>query len=68
MLRRARRKVLLTDASKFGQHLTFRVAALAADMTIVTDSTLAPAWRRRLQDLGCGLHVRGADAQPWVMA
>ena len=66
MLARTRRKVLMVDASKFGQHLTYRVAALATDMTIITDSTLTPAWRRRLQDLGCGLQLVDTALHPGV--
>ena len=52
MLTRSKAPIILTDADKFGQRLTFGVARLGADMRVVTDARLSPDWRARLTDLG----------------
>lgn len=66
MLTRARRKVLLADATKFGRHLTFRVAGLAPDMAVITDAALPVAWQKQLQDLGCRVTVVAPGAGTWT--
>ena len=53
MLARATLKTLLVDHSKFDRRLTYRVAALAPEIEIITDDGLEPCWRQRLVDLGC---------------
>ncbi len=57
MLTRASTATLLTDASKFGRSLTWKVAALTAQLGIITDAGLPSDWRRRLADIGCPVQV-----------
>ena len=66
MLMRTRRKVLLADATKFGQRLTYRVAGLSADMSLITDAALPLAWTRQLQDFGCQVTVVKPGAGTWT--
>ncbi len=53
MLSRTDTPVVLADADKFGQRLTYRVAALTGTIHLVTEMRLAPAWAARLDKLGC---------------
>ena len=53
MLASARQVDLLADASKFGQYATWQVAPLSANMTVISDSGLAPGWREELAGTGC---------------
>ena len=48
MLKRAARRVLLADFSKFSLRTTYQVAPLSDLDVIVTDSGLSSAWRDRL--------------------
>jgi len=57
MLSRTRRTVLLADSSKFGHRLTYKVEPLSADIRIITDTGLSPAWRQRVKQSGCELRV-----------
>lgn len=52
MIGRAARVVLLADASKFGRMATYLIAALDSRFTVVSDSTLGPAWWERLEKAG----------------
>lgn len=56
MLSRAERRVLLADASKFGQRLTYKVAPLSDMHAVVTDDALIPDWAERIQAAGAELH------------
>ncbi len=60
MLSRTASPVILTDAGKFGQHLTYLVSPLRADMHVVTDATLGTDWQQRLADIGCRLTLAQA--------
>ena len=53
MLSRAAVKTLLVDSSKFGQRLTYKVARLTADVSIITDDALDATWSKILKDAGC---------------
>lgn len=53
MMARSAETVLLADASKFGQRLTYLVTALGSGLSVVTDSALPAEWRRRLDDMPC---------------
>lgn len=55
MLARTNNPVVLADADKFGQHLTYRVAAIAPDTRLVTEARLSIDWQQRLHELGCSL-------------
>lgn len=55
MLARAAEVVVLADAAKFGQRLTFRVGRLGPGVQIVTETLLSADWRARLADWGCAL-------------
>ncbi|NDW06444.1 DeoR family transcriptional regulator [Jiella sp. 40Bstr34] len=57
MLTRATLKTLLVDHSKFGRRLTYRVAALAPEIEIITDDGLEASWRQRLADIGCAPRI-----------
>ena len=60
MLTRAAQVIVLTDADKFGQRLTYRVAPLGPGQHIVTEARLDAAWQARLARLGCGLTLTRA--------
>lgn len=62
MLTRAARKLLLADASKFGQRLTYKVVPLRPDLGIVTDDRLDLSWRECLADIGCQVELVPVDA------
>ena len=53
MLSRSAHKTLLVDSTKFGRHLTYRVAALTADLHVITDDGLDKSWMGRLRERGC---------------
>lgn len=55
MLTRAAVRTVLTDSTKFGQHLTYRVAPLGCDTGIITDQNLSDEWQARLGEIGCTL-------------
>lgn len=55
MLTRTEHCVVLTDADKFGQRLTYRVAGLDKGTRIVTESRLTAEWQARLSERGCPL-------------
>ncbi|ASJ73715.1 DeoR/GlpR family DNA-binding transcription regulator [Granulosicoccus antarcticus] len=55
MLTRASKKHLLVDSSKFGRHLTYRVAELGDDINLFTDSNLDALWSEKLEEKG--VHV-----------
>ena len=57
MLGRAAQVVVLTDADKFGQRLTFQVGRLGAGVQVVSEARLGPDWRQRLAEWGCDLQV-----------
>ena len=54
MLARTDVPVVLADAGKFGQRLTYRVAALTNQMHLVCDALPEP-WAKRLEKLGCAV-------------
>lgn len=53
MLTRTDAPIVLVDADKFGQRLTYRVAGLQPNCHIMTDARLTGAWRERLAKIGC---------------
>jgi DeoR/GlpR family transcriptional regulator of sugar metabolism len=53
MLTRTAAPILLADADKFGQRLTYRVASMDAACHIVTESRLPDGWHARLAKIGC---------------
>ena len=55
MLARAAEVVVLADAAKFGQRLTFRVGRLGPGVQIVTETWPSADWRARLAEWGCAL-------------
>ena len=57
MLGRAAQVVVLTDADKFGQRLTFQVGRLGAGVQVVSEARLGSDWRQRLAEWGCDLQV-----------
>ena len=59
MIARSEQRILLADASKFGQRLTYRVAPLSDLQSVVTDNALSAEWMERIASLGVGL--RKAD-------
>jgi DeoR family fructose operon transcriptional repressor len=52
MLRRATRRCVLADSSKFGLTATHRVAGLEAITDLISDPDLSPAWQARLREAG----------------
>jgi DeoR family transcriptional regulator of aga operon len=52
MVERARRIVVLTDASKFGRVSLHRIAKLDEIHTLITDEGISPEYREGLQRLG----------------
>lgn len=52
MLDRTDTPVILADAAKFGEWLTYRVTPVTPNMRIVTDTGLAADWQSRLRDIG----------------
>ncbi|WP_337268333.1 DeoR/GlpR family DNA-binding transcription regulator [Oryzifoliimicrobium ureilyticus] len=59
MIARAEQRILLADASKFGQRLTYRVASITDVQTLITDEGLSPEWAERIA--GFGLRLRRAE-------
>ena len=59
MLTRTDAPVVLTGAEKFGQLLTYRVAALGPPLHIVTEARLPAQWQSRLAELGCQMTLTG---------
>lgn len=59
MIARSESRILLADASKFGQRLTYRVAPLTDLQTLVTDESLSTEWAERVA--GFGLQLRRAE-------
>jgi DeoR/GlpR family transcriptional regulator of sugar metabolism len=53
MLARTAMPIVLTDADKFGQRLTYRVAELGSPLHVVTETRLSPVWAARLEKAGC---------------
>lgn len=62
MLTRATTRTVLADSTKFGQHLTYRVAPLGRDTGIITDQNLSEDWQTRLHEIGCALTIIDASA------
>ena len=59
MLTRSSAPIILTDAAKFGQRLTYGVARLGTGVQVVTDARLDAVWQTRLTDLGCRVTLAG---------
>ena len=55
MLSRSTTPIVLADADKFGRQLTYRVAQVGAEATVITEKRLDAAWPQRLRDLGCAV-------------
>jgi DeoR family fructose operon transcriptional repressor len=66
MIARSEQRILLSDSSKFGQRLTYRVAPMTDLQTVVTDTGLSGEWFDRLGAFG--LDVRQADLPQAVAA
>lgn len=70
MMARSAATVLLADATKFGQRLTYLVTALGPAIHLVADEALTPDWRGRLRELQCAVTVASvplaavADGEP----
>jgi len=62
MVERARRIVVLTDASKFGRVSLHRIARLDQIHAIITDDGISDEYREGLQRLGLDVIVTGAPA------
>ena len=60
MVERARRIVVLTDASKFGRVSLHRIARLEEVHTVITDASISSDYREGLQNLGIEVIVAGA--------
>jgi DeoR/GlpR family transcriptional regulator of sugar metabolism len=60
MLARTSAPVIMADSGKFGQRLTYQVAALPAGARVVSDSGLGAERLRQLQDMGCTTTLVGA--------
>jgi DeoR/GlpR family transcriptional regulator of sugar metabolism len=61
MMMRTAMPIVLADADKFGQRLTFRVAALNAGCHVVTEQRLPDGWAARLRKIGCQITQVGHD-------
>jgi DeoR/GlpR family transcriptional regulator of sugar metabolism len=57
MLERASTRVVLTDSSKFGPYMTYRVAPLSAVQVVVSDQNLPDDWQERITGWGCDLRL-----------
>jgi len=57
MLARTSKTHLLVDSSKFGRHLTYRVAEISAATNLFTDSNLSAAWSEKLKDQDIKLNI-----------
>lgn len=55
MLSRTQAAIILADADKFDQKLTYKVSALDVRCHIVTDAELSEPWQARTRKLGCRL-------------
>ena len=64
MVERARRIVVLTDASKFGRVSLHRIARLEEVHTVITDAGIGDEYREGLQRLGIELEVIDAGTPP----
>ena len=61
MVERARRIVVLTDASKFGRVSLHRIARLDQVHTVITDEGISDEYREGLQRLGIELIIAGPE-------
>lgn len=59
MVTRCRDCIVLADASKFDEQLTYRVAAIGPQTRLVSDPRLDPEWQARLGRMGCNLTLAG---------
>ncbi len=55
MVQRSHAPIILADADKFDQRLTFGVAKLGEGMHVISDSRLGKGWRGKLEKLHCNL-------------
>ena len=53
MLTRSAAPVLMADADKFGQRLTYQVARLGPGTQVISEARLAQDWQARLTEIGC---------------
>jgi DeoR family transcriptional regulator of aga operon len=60
MVERARRVVVLTDASKFGRVSLHRIARLEQIHAVITDAGIEPGCREELQRLGIDVIIAGS--------
>jgi DeoR family fructose operon transcriptional repressor len=59
MLSRSEQRILLADAGKFGQRLTYRVASVSDLHAVVTDDSILAEWAERIEAAGVQLHRAG---------
>lgn len=57
MLSRATKTVLLVDSSKFSDRLTYKVAPLSAEISVITDSGISPDRLKSIKNVGCTIQV-----------
>ncbi|MDT3379798.1 DeoR/GlpR family DNA-binding transcription regulator [Labrys neptuniae] len=55
MLKRAEKRFIVTDSSKFGVMSTYAVAPLAPSISIMTDASLSSDWQTQLHEVGVPL-------------
>jgi DeoR/GlpR family transcriptional regulator of sugar metabolism len=61
MIARTGRPCLLADSTKFGTHLTWRVAALGPAFQVISDDELPASWRSQVQESGATLMIAGRN-------
>jgi DeoR family transcriptional regulator of aga operon len=57
MVERAKKIIVLTDASKFGRVSLHRIAQLDKVHTVITDASISPEYRDGLRELGIELLI-----------
>ena len=60
MLARTDMPIMLSDADKFGQGWTWRVARIGAGVRVISEPLLSAEWRARLEDWGCAVTLAEA--------
>jgi len=57
MVERAKKIIVLTDASKFGRVSLHRIVQAGQVDTVITDASISPEYREGLQKLGIELLI-----------
>jgi DeoR/GlpR family transcriptional regulator of sugar metabolism len=64
MLARARQRIALIDASKFGRSATYVVGTVSNVSHVISDPALPARWRQSIENTGVELFLAETRAEP----